>query len=316
MRGGRVKSAFWGISEGRLRFGWRLLAFLVIGALSVAPLAVVADRMVPPFLESFANAALGAVGMSVAVWLTARFVDRYPVAHFGLAGWSRWPTECIVGAVISMLAMVAAVLPMWWFGALELRGHLTVRYAEVGFLSAMTLQVLRYLTGILAEEIFSRGYLLANLADVLSSGRARLVADRLACVLTAVVFALLHLVSGSTGPLSLINIFFLALLFGWGRIVTGRLALPIGLHFGWNLAQNNIFGLANGGKASEAAFAHLAPVSHSSTWLTGGAGGPEAGVMGSAAIAIGGCLLWMARSRSTLLSASRAQIDPAYSTIA
>lgn len=291
-----MANIIWNSGESRLRVLWRLILFIIVGGLLVAPLAMLLEDAVGPAHESLANAALGALGIGLALAFAARFIDKRPLAHFGMVGWPRWPVELAAGTLISMLALAVVLLPLWQIGALDLDGSALVRFTGLGFGAALALQLLRYLAGSIAEEMFSRGYLLSNVADALGGyGVTPRQARLWACLVTALCFSLLHMVSGGTGLLSYANILLIGLLFGAGALMTGRLALPIGLHFGWNFAQNNLFGMANGGKASEAALFHFAPSAAWPSWLTGGSGGPEGGLMGTLAVFIAFALLFLFR---------------------
>jgi hypothetical protein len=92
------------------------------------------------------------------------------------------------------------------------------------------------------------------------------------------------------------------LFLGLGYILTGELALPIGLHLTWNFFQGNVFGFPVSGMASTASFLQIeqgGPV----LW-TGAAFGPEAGLMGMTAILLGAVLIlgwvWLTRGKATL----------------
>jgi hypothetical protein len=78
-----------------------------------------------------------------------------------------------------------------------------------------------------------------------------------------------------------------------GYALTGELAIPLGLHFSWNYAQGALFGFPVSGVR-----VGLAVVRTRETGpdlLTGGAFGPEAGLLGVAAVLLGiGCVaLWV-----------------------
>ena len=74
------------------------------------------------------------------------------------------------------------------------------------------------------------------------------------------------------------------LILGYGYLATERLWLPIGFHFSWNFALGPIFGFPVSGIDLPAWLMHnpSGPV----VW-TGGAFGPEAGVLGIIAMALG-----------------------------
>ena len=87
------------------------------------------------------------------------------------------------------------------------------------------------------------------------------------------------------------------LFFGLGYVLTGQIALPIGLHFTWNFVQGNIFGFPVSGRITHATSLFLTQESGPDLW-TGGAFGPEAGLLGLlAALAGAGVIVLWARWR-------------------
>jgi len=91
------------------------------------------------------------------------------------------------------------------------------------------------------------------------------------------------------------NIVIFGLLFGTGYVLTGELAFPIGLHFGWDFVQGFVFGVVAEGKkyGSVLVFAD----DSSATLWTGQPYGVEGGLMGTAAF-IAGFLATFAWARS------------------
>ena len=94
--------------------------------------------------------------------------------------------------------------------------------------------------------------------------------------------------------LAMVNTLLAGLLFGLCFMRTGSLALPVGLHMGWNWAMGAL-GVAVSGVESKGWWA---PVQHAGKeWLTGGSYGLEAspvdfGVLVAAALVL---LRWKAR---------------------
>jgi membrane protease YdiL (CAAX protease family) len=83
------------------------------------------------------------------------------------------------------------------------------------------------------------------------------------------------------------------LLLGLGYLFTGRLGISIGLHFSWNFFQGNVFGFPVSGRDFGASFVGISQ-GGPEVW-TGGAFGPEAGLLGFLAYGLGGLLvlLWV-----------------------
>ena len=93
------------------------------------------------------------------------------------------------------------------------------------------------------EELVFRGYQLRNMAEGLNqpglSPRAAVLA---AWVLSSLLFGVLHALNPNAGVMSTVNIVLAGLMLGAGYLLTGELAVPIGLHVAWNFFQGNVFG--------------------------------------------------------------------------
>jgi hypothetical protein len=117
----------------------------------------------------------------------------------------------------------------------------------------------------------------------------------IAVVIPAVFFGLAHATNENATWLSTVNIVIFGLLFGTGYVLTGELALPIGLHFGWDFVQGFVFGVVASGKQYGSVLV-LADDSSATLW-TGRPYGAEGGLMGTAAF-IAGFLATFAWARS------------------
>ncbi len=125
-----------------------------------------------------------------------------------------------------------------------------------------------------AEEFLFRGFIFQRLMDGFGKWPAQLI--------MAGYFLLIHMNNpGMTGSLKLfasINIFLASIMFGLAFIKTGRLAMPIGLHFMANCVQGTLLGFGVSGNKE---ISLLKPLFHNAPqWLTGGSFGLEASVPG------------------------------------
>ena len=127
------------------------------------------------------------------------------------------------------------------------------------------------------QEVALRGCIFQALERRWGSG--------VALVASCLFFGLIHLgspVEGLSTGQWLIGPFFLAfetgLLFTAGYLLTRRLWLPIGLHWGWNFFETAIYGTANSGAWENNPNSLFEGHAHGPFLLTGGAFGPEASV--------------------------------------
>jgi membrane protease YdiL (CAAX protease family) len=181
------------------------------------------------------------------------------------------------------------------FGWVRVEGAFVSRLPDTPFWIALALPVVFFLCVGVYEELFSRGYQLLNMAEGLNypflGPRSAIV---LAWVLSSSIFGVLHLGNPNATLLSAFNIALAGLLLGAGYILTGQLAIPIGLHITWNFFQGTVFGFPVSGLEPIGASFLSTEQSGPDLW-TGGAFGPEAGLMDPIATLIGISLiaLWI-----------------------
>lgn len=138
------------------------------------------------------------------------------------------------------------------------------------------------------EECLSRGYLLTNIAEGINM--------KAAVILTSAIFAILHATNDNASLLSTLGLFVNGLLFAAAVLATGRLSAAIGLHIAWNLFEGAVLGFPVSGDKEGASLIGIRQLGP--PLMTGGAFGPEAGVIGIVASLLGiAALLAMRRVR-------------------
>jgi membrane protease YdiL (CAAX protease family) len=297
----RFSAPFWNARERRVRALWRLLAFAVAYVVVLGAVAVVAT-LARALLRS---AALGgatvaatlpldgvvarALASTVAALITlglaglaALALDRRPVADFGLGLDRDWALDCVFGIALGAVLMGLLFAVELAAGWLVVRG--TVRTGGLSPPAAFGAAVVLFLAVGLGEELLLRGYVLTNVAEALR-GLGNRWALALATLLSAGVFGALHAGNPNATPVSVAAISLAGVMLALGYLLTGELAIPVGLHVGWNLFQGPVFGFPVSGL--DLGIALLVVEVRGPERLTGGAFGPEAGLLGVAAMVVG-----------------------------
>lgn len=292
----RLKFLFWNASEHRPRAVWRLLLYLLIAVAIANPLILLLDATNNPLRQASLKNFFAAIGFGFALVISARFVERRSLKHYGLHFQRAWWVELGLGFAFGSMIIAVVFAVQSVAGWVIVQDTFQTTIEATPFFPAFAGQVIRYFSGSFFEELFSRGYLLRMTAEAArSAGLHRAAAVLVAAVATALLFGLLHVFNPGASLLSAVNLTLLGLLFALPMIVTGRLGLSIGLHAGWNIFQNLVFGLPNSGKPSNTSLLVTQDVGPA-IW-TGDAFGPEGGLIGFFAIVLGlvvtGGWLWM-----------------------
>lgn len=120
------------------------------------------------------------------------------------------------------------------------------------------------------EEIIFRSFFINGLKLWLKS-------TNLILIISAIFFSLVHWFNDSSTVLSALSAFIGGLMYAYAFIKTDKLWLPLGLHFAWNFFQGFVYGFPVSGYVFEGLFE--VNISGSELW-TGGAYGPEGGLIG------------------------------------
>ncbi len=313
-----MKNLFWNVEEKRLRAFWRLAIFLiflvglVFGFTLLVQLintvvllaghqwntAVLNDPAqnaafggVLPLIRSI-NGLLTLAAIAGATALAGRLLDRRRFGdfgfHFGRQWWSDFGFGLALGAVLMALIFGVEYAAGW----VRITASPVNQYPEWSFTAWILSNGIFYLCVGIYEELISRGYLLRNLAEGLRIARIQpRTAVLIAYLISSSIFGLLHLGNPNASLISTLNLILAGLFLGLGYALTGELGISIGLHITWNFFQGVVFGFPVSGTGSVASFIGIQQLGPD--WMTGGAFGPEAGVMGLAAMAIGFGIVWL-----------------------
>ncbi len=319
-----ILSIFWNGEQRRLRAFWRLglhIVFMIVLALVFLVIPIIAANILlavlreaelipatfPGSIESGMTdlLSIGAEMVIVvgATWLAGLFPDRRRFADFGvhlnLNWWIDFGFGLALGAVLMVLIFAVEAGAGWVTITRTMQSPpydlpFGASLPILSFGVAILIALLRFVGVGISEEFLSRGYHLKNLAEGFNfrpiGPKGAII---LAMLLSSAVFGVLHAANPNASVISTFNIFLAGLFLALGYILTGELAIPIGLHITWNFFQGNVFGFPVSGTEAGATF--IAIEQGGPQLVTGGAFGPEAGLIGIAAMVLGSMLtiLWV-----------------------
>ena len=300
---------FWNRRQQRLRTGWRLLGQLslfgglvVLAGLLFVALRDLVFRFVSPF-GSTVHAVLLSLEVTVnwllllaSLWVAARLLDRRPFRAFGFHLNQQWWADFGFGLLLGALLMAGIFLAEYALGWVKVSGYRQTSFHS--FAAGLFFYAAQYIAVGIQEETLTRGYWLRNLAEGLHLPRwgAR-TALWLAYLLTSAVFGFLHLGNPNASLVSTLNLILAGFMLGLPYVLTGQLAVSIGLHITWNFFQGVVFGLPVSGLQADTSFLVIQQAGPP-VW-TGGSFGPEAGLIGLLAMLAGAVFIvgWVRATR-------------------
>jgi membrane protease YdiL (CAAX protease family) len=262
--------------QHQVRNGWKVLGYAA---------CAVALGFIPGFVPRALRPPGAGPGIDFLIFLGAAWaclrLEGAPLASIGFRIDGRWARELAFGTLGGFALMGATALVI-----LALGGFHWTRTPGIGP-AALAKGLLLYLGVGFAEETGFRGYAFQRLIRGLGVPAAQ--------ILFALAFALVHWgnpgMSGATRIWATLNIALAALLLGLAYLRTRSLALPIGIHLGWNWTQGTLLGFGVSGNA-EAGW--WTPTFRGRPeWLTGGAFGLEASL--PCVLVCGAAILLLAR---------------------
>ncbi|HSV84980.1 MAG TPA: CPBP family intramembrane glutamic endopeptidase [Levilinea sp.] len=307
--------------ERRLRALWRLILQGLIFFVLLAGMQIVSGILAGALIETPAGLDFGAsqdfilnhpllriaialsqlIAISISFLIASRWLDRRPLPAFGLHLNARWWRDLGFGLILGALLMALVFVVELAAGWIEVTGYAQPGGGGHGFWPGILSAFLLFLSVGIYEELLFRGYLLRNIAEGLEgrrvSPRATLI---IAFFLSSAIFGVAHAANPNATALSTLNITVAGLFLGLGFILTGELAIPIGLHISWNFFQGNVFGFPVSGMQFGATFIQIDQLG--AELITGGGFGPEAGLLGLAAMLLGALLTmaWVRFNYGTL----------------
>lgn len=198
------------------------------------------------------------------------------------ATWRLWLAQAGVGVVLGWLLVTFIFAVDWAAGWLTVQGAAPLAVV----VAALTVGLGRAAVVAAVEEAIFRGLLLDYLRQPIGTPAALGV--------SSLAFAGAHAFNSNVNALAITNLAVAGVVFGlaflWGR----GLAMPIGLHAAWNFFEGSLYGLPVSGSSRDSL---LVVDAGGPELATGGAFGPEGGLVGLAAMLLTVLVMWLVRAR-------------------
>lgn len=284
-----MTNPFWNSSELRIRAFWRILLQFAL----ILLLGLVAEFVVPGIVRSPLESSLATlVVVTLATWIAARFLDRRRFRDLGLHLTPDWWLDLAFGLALGIALMGIIFLIEYALGWVIVTGTFVSWSPTQAFLPSLLSTLLVMICIGFYEELLSRGYHLTNLTEGLNLRRVGPGAAVLAAFfISSSMFGLAHAANPNASAISTFNIVLAGIMLGLPYVLTGKLAACIGLHITWNFAQGALFGFPVSGMESILEAQLIASDQAGPDLWTGGAFGPEAGLLGVFAMLLGVALI-------------------------
>ena len=281
--------------EPRLRAGWRLALQTIIMVVPGSCLSIpimfyfIISGMLTPDLDFnrlpknilLPSQIVELVMITASVYIARRFLDKRSFASLGLSVNKSAVLDVFVGVFISAFIMAIIYAIEFMTGWVKFEGFAWEVDSAKTVIVNLFLFLFIFITVGWNEELLSRGYHLQNLASGTNMFWGVLISSS--------VFGLAHLGNPNATWVSAAGIFFAGLFLAYGYLRTGQLWLSIGLHIGWNFFEGVIFGFPVSGLDIYRLIRHQI---HGPEIWTGGAFGPEAGLIVLPALVVGSVLIY------------------------
>lgn len=254
-------------TEQRLRNGWWMLifvAFIAVTRFAYGPLtrglkqAGIGESWLEPVPFLFTL---------LVTWACLR-LRKEPLSSVGFLLDKRWLRQAALGMVLGMGSLLLAAALIWTTGGVSFELDPGRSLAALGY----GLYVFLFVA--LLEENLFRGFLFQRLLDGTGVWFAQIA--------LALLFAFGHWdnpgMNGVTKLVASIELGLAAIMLGLAYLRTRSLALPVGLHLGWNWTQGHVLGFGVSGLDHQGWFRPI--FDGQAEWISGGQFGPEASVFG------------------------------------
>ena len=285
---------------GRLRSGWRLLAFAaaynfaITAVFLLAQFSLAAVLTRETFDRVFGESGWGFVLQSVIFFTTAavlgwgfgRLLEDLPWRALGWALHRGWGRDFLLGILLGGAGIGLAFAVGRLFGGYRVSLNGAALWPSV--FETVAASGFIFLLGAAAEEMLFRGYPFQTLLRSWPLWAA--------LVPTSVFFALVHLSNPNVAPgFTLLNTTLAGVWLAVAYWRTRSLWFPTGLHWGWNWAQGALLGSPVSGITSITPAPLFRFADEGPAWLGGGAYGVEGGAAATVALLVSTLFVWRTR---------------------
>jgi membrane protease YdiL (CAAX protease family) len=284
-----ITNIFFSSDEPRLRAGWRLFLQTLLMIVISIPVSYLAG-FIPIMGDGFFfSQVIELIIFTSSIYIARRWLDRRSFSSLGLEVNKQAFVDIFMGIAITFVLMGLIYL-----------AEIAAGWSTFESFAWQTESIPSVMTGVFSffvvfifvgynEELLSRGYHLQTIA----SGTNMFWG----VIISSSVFGIAHLGNPNATWVSAAGIFFAGIFLAYGYIRTGQLWLSIGLHIGWNFFEGVVFGFPVSGLDIYRLIRHQV---HGPEIWTGGAFGPEAGLIVLPALIIGAALIYLyTRNRKT-----------------
>ena len=240
--------------------------------------------------DQIGNIIIGPIALALIYFslrIGVRIIERRPFSVYGFGISNQWVSEYLRGVVLGAVLLAMVFFTELALGWVHIAGYFKVSAPQYLLTVSFLFSFVKIFCVGIYEELISRGLIQRNFVEGFTGlwNLDAVKAKILALILASTFFGILHFRNPNSSLMSAIGISVIGMLFGLGYVLTGRLALPMGLHMSWNLVQGAIFGFPVSGDLEPASILSISRTGNPS--FTGGSFGPEAGILGIIAAAVG-----------------------------
>jgi len=230
---------------------------------------------------------------ALTVWIAGQLLDKRSFTDFGLNLNKNWWIDFVFGLSLGgfLITLIFAIELI--FGWIEVTGIMINYNQNSLFIISLISSVGIFVVVGLEEELLFRGYIFTNLAEGFNLKHFDPKwALLFAISFSTILFSVAHLGNAHMSMMSLVSVTLAGIFLAIGYILTGKLAISMGLHITWNLFQNSIFGFTVSGTQISTASVFTIKQQGPELWV-GNEFGPESGLLAIMSVLLG-CFLIIA----------------------